>query len=198
MQDLRHFLESSQSLLITLLIVAGVITLLFLPFKIKALAGHDILGNSGYILMYLWGIKLFGAELGLTMDGLDIKTPKKKMSQKFKNFGKNGFVDIFIIKILRAFKLKKLGLYANVGLKDASKTAIACTSLNIPIGIFTALVLCYKPSARINTVVYPDFFALTLQFALHLKLQITLFDIFINAVLAVIKNIKRKTIKQQS
>ncbi|MDR0850446.1 MAG: hypothetical protein LBN07_03090 [Christensenellaceae bacterium] len=193
MENFRHFLHANQSIIITLIIVAVVVTILFLPFRIKAISGYDILGNCGYIMLYIWGLKIFSAELGLTLSGINIKTHKKKLSQKFKNFGANGFVDIFIIKILRVLKLHRLDFYANVGLKDAAKTVMLCSCLNIPMGIITSQIINYKPSARILSVVYPDFCANTLKFALHFKLHITLFDILLGAAVALLKTFKRRT-----
>lgn len=190
MEELRQFLNANQGIIIALVIVAVIVTILFLPFKIKAISGYDVLGNSGYIMLYLWRIKIFGAELGLTISGVDIKTNKKKMSQKFNNFGANGFIDGFIVKLLKALKLKKLEFFANLGVKDAAKTAILCSCISIPMGVVSSQIMNHNPYAHVTNAVYPDFCDNSLKFALHFKLHITLFDVVMSAIGALIKKFK--------
>ena len=117
-----------------LVIVIGMlITILFLPIKLRCKINYDVFNNKGFLSLFLYKIKIIVVRWNVKKNCIIFKTDKKELKiNVFDTKGKAAFSEIFMRQIIKKININNLRIMYHFGFnKDMLVISVGGALLNI-------------------------------------------------------------------
>ncbi len=178
------------SMRVALLIVSIILVIVLVPFRLKTKISFNALKNQGVIALKLGCIRLFLGRAKFELNQIVVNYANNKTYRtSFTQFKKsNNLVDKFLVNIFDEIQVNTLKVYANIGYKkDACATSLLVGCIDVPMGIMLSLFKNKKPSAKVMSYIYPNFFQNSLFVGVSSSISLNLFIIILCFLKALLK-----------
>ena len=178
-----------------LFIFLFILIILFLPITFKVKIDYDVLKNTGIIVFYIFGIRIFIKKwkVGINKIIFIAKNNKKSEMILFDFDGESKYTDYLIKEIVRQLELNTLKLFVTVGVEEyAMYTAIIDYALRLPTNILFNVIDKVKNPKKLVCRVLPDFYRSNLFFAIATSITLSIVMVVVSGVKAYFEFRKRK------
>ena len=161
------------------------IVALVIPLNIKIKLCFNAQNEMVYVSIFLWKLKLVLFKIFSKDKSIIVTTKKHKKEIEFSlSIKQIYFVEQLTNNLKSKTQIKKICIYGKVGLVDAYKTAMACSTLIT----FIEIIFCYiknkKPTCSMENNISPCFNKDIMLFSLYASFSITLFDLLYSIVIS--------------
>lgn len=186
--------KSMKEWIIVLLII---LLLLIFPLRFKVYFFYNIYANSGFILASLFCFKLLFYKLKLEGLNIVLKNQKGTKTSKIDMQMQNmDFINTFQLQVLKRIFLNNVTLFSAFGSKeDAFTTAMVGGGINVIFANLKMFILSKKSEAKCYYKSMPCYNLDRFNVVLKSEFYITLFDVILSLLIAQIKVIRKRRMK---
>ncbi len=173
-----------------LLIPAVTIIILMMPIFFEFKLTLDAFTFSGVLSVFLFKKKLHHLIYKLEKGKLIIQDEESEGQEFDLDSREIVFYKDLISEVKEKTRLKELFVFYNIGFGDAFVTAMACGAINNALLIFFTAIKNQKPTASLGVYDTVSYNRHLCEFAVKIKITITIFDILYALLMAYITSVR--------
>lgn len=179
-----------------LTVVFAILVLFFLPVKVEGRASFNLLDMKGAIGVFVYRLQVEKQRFRINKGQIFLLTENDTKEEEFDE-GKMIFVKMLIDEIKDKTRLKELFVIYNFGIGDAYQTAMIAGHINTLLYCLFSAIKNYKPTASLGVSDNIAFNSTVAQFALTMKISISLYDVVYSLLRSVILTKKQTNKKKE-
>ncbi len=195
--NFEFLIKHTKSMKVLIIVLLVILLLLILPLKFKIHFFYNIYANSGFVLASLFCFKLLFYKM--KVEGLNIVlknqngTKTSKIDMKTQNID---FINAFQLQVLKRLFLNNVTLFSAFGSKeDAFTTAMVGGGISMLFSNLKIFILSKKSEANCYYKSMPCYNLDRFNVMIKSEFFITLFDVILSLLIAQIKVIKKRRMK---
>lgn len=185
-------------MLVFLIVLFVVLFILFLPLSFKIHLFFNLEKNRGLMLLSIFNIKVLF--LKFKFDGLSILVNNKKGIKEIKIDLQNqdiDFFEIFQVVLLRQIYLNSVFIYSIFGRKEnAFLSAMVVGVISVLFANLKIFIMSKKQEAVCVLKSLPCYEKDKFSISLKMNFLITIFDVILSFIIAQIKSIQKRRVKE--
>ena len=181
--------------MIGMLVFLFIFILILFPVTFKVKIDYDFLNNNGFLVFYIFGIRIFIRKwkIGINKIIFIAKNNKKSEMTLFDIDSKAKYTDYLIKDIIKRIELNTLKLFITIGVEDFSMyTAILNYALRLPGNIVFNFIDKVKSPKKLVCNIMPDFYRNNFFIGINTSVTTSIIMVCVSCVIAYFEYIKKK------